>query len=954
MKMSGLKKGMAILVAAMMLLGAAGIPMPTVKAANELEDSGVTFTMTMDKKEVNRGDEVTMTVTMSGCQEDSGIWGVTFKTGYDSRYVEPVEDENDPGRWAIVPGDAMLPNADPMTKVTPTQANYNAMDFGMRTAFQDGVLFSAKFKVKEDAPAGELGFTFISDAESTNLAIGSIVYKCTLVDQTKDTKVVIPVTGITLDQTKVELKKDETYKLNAALTPEGSTGEISWTSDNEKVASVDQAGNVKANASGTAKITASANGFSAYCDVKVTNPLTGISISGEGDRHTLKKGQTLQLTAVPEPADADGELNVTWTSGNTDVAAVSESGLVTAKADGSTTIKAEANGLTAEYAIEVKEIKLTGVKLNKSETTIHRGESEKLIATPIPADTTDDTRVDWESSDPNTVKVDGDGNVTALKRGGATITATMGGFPAKCEVTVDAPLKAIKPERTEIKLLKGQSEVLNYTLDPADTTDDKTVTMTSSDNDIVSVDTDSRTLTGKQAGTATITLTGANDITATVAVQVEEKPVNGIFIEKASAELEKGESMTLMAKVLPEDTTDDDTSISWSSSDESVATVSSATTQSGESITVTATDKGGYATITAKNANGDKAECQIYVPIHMDGIEVEDVDVLRGHTVVMQDKVTYIPANTDDDRTLTWESSDPSVASINPQTGVLTPLKEGEVKVTATTTGTETPISDTATVIVKENHLTEEIAAKLAFDETEEVLKGQKIYMDELLNLNDLVEQGQITDDLSLEWKVTDDSVALIDQSGCLTGLKEGETAVTVQITAKDGSDNEVGSYTAETQIKVKEIPLESIAFDKIIREMTVGEKVTLGILYNPADTTDSKDIEWLSSDPSVLAVTDGQVTAQKAGTATITAKAGKASASMEITVKEKQAPGEEGGTGTQTGTQNGAQSGTGTQDKDGGAKTGVNDHAEWYIAGMLLSAAALLITLVYRKKIFR
>lgn len=942
MKMSSLKKGMAILLAAIMLLGAGGVSVPVVQAA-ELEDSGITFTMTMDKKEVSRGDIVTMTVTMSGNQADNGIWGVTFKTGYDSRFVEPVTITED--EWDVAVGDALMtPGMTMRSKATATQANITIIDMNQKTAFQDGVLFSGKFKVKEDAQAGDFAFTFISDADNTNLSsgkgAGAKLYKCTLADQTTGMKVVVPVTDITLDKTTMNLKKGETDKLNAALVPEGSTGTITWTSDNETVASVDQDGNVTANASGTAKISASVNGLSASCDVTVSNPLTAISISGEGDRHTLKKGQSLQLTVIPEPEDADGELNATWTSSNPDAATVDGNGLVTALADGETMIRAEVNGLTAEYKIEVKEVKLTDVDLNKTEITVHRGETEQLIAMPVPADTTDDTRVEWKSSDSNKVKVDGNGLVTAVAVGGAEITATMGNFSKTCKVTVDAPLQAIVPEKTEIELLKGQSEVLNYTLDPADTTDDKTVTMTSSDSDIVSVSADNKTLTGENAGTAIITLRGANGIKADVTVEVKEIPVEGVFIDKTSAEVEKGQTTTLMAKVLPEDTTDDDTNISWGSSDETVATVSSKTTQSGESITVTAADKGGYATITAKSANGYTAECRIHVPIHMEGIEVEDVEILRGNTVVMTDKVTFIPADTDDDRTLTWESSDSSIASIDSQTGVLTPLKEGTVTITATTTGTKTPISNTAAVTVKENHLTENIAEKLAFDKIDEVLKGQKVYMDELLNLEDLIAQWQITDDISFDWKVSEDSVASIDQSGCLTGLKEGETKVTVEITATDGNGDEIGSYIVETKVQVKEIPLESIAFDKIIREMTVGEKVTLGVLYNPENTTDARDVMWESSNPAVLTVTDGLLTAQKAGKATITAKVGKASVSMEITVKEKVVPGKE--------------TGTGTQSKEGGVLTGVKDHAGWYIAGILLSAAVLLITLIYRKKIFR
>ena len=156
---------------------------------------------------------------------------------------------------------------------------------------------------------------------------------------------------------------------------------------------------------------------------------------------------------------------------------------------------------------------------------------------------------------------------------------------------------------------------------------------------------------------------------------------------------------------------------------------------------------------------------------------------------------------------------------------------------------------------------------------------------------------------------------------------------VMVQIRATDGNGDLTAEYSVETEVNVKEIPLNSIAFDKVIREMTVGEKAVLNILYNPADTTDSKDVEWSTSDPSVLSVTNGQVTALKAGKATITAKVGKAEPiHMEITVKDVQTSDK-------------------TTDTGGAVQTGDTVNAGWYITVLLLAAAALTVTVVIRRR---
>lgn len=942
MKTAGLKRGIALLLSIVMVLGMCGVSVPVVKAEEKMQDSGITFTITADKKEVKPGDIVTLSVNMKGNRDDSGIYAVVFKANYDPDVIEPVKTED--GEWDFTPGNAPSGSMIVMSGGTSERVSVSFTDFTQKTTFQDGTLLTGKFKVKDDAPAGAFAFQFLDGPEDIQVGHKDEgMMSFSIDDQTKGMQVVRPVTGITLDKTSMTLDKGTTGKLTATLVPEGSSGQIQWTSSNENVASVDQDGTVHAKATGTAEIKAAVNGVSASCSVKVTNTLKGITITAPEDRHTLKKGQTLQLRVVPDPADAEGDLTAKWTSSDSRIADVNDDGLVTAKADGKATIQATVSGLTAAYEIEVKEVKLTGISLNKTKTTIHRGESEQLTATPIPADTTDDTRVKWESSDPQSVTVDGNGMVTAVGLGGATITATMGGFSQECVVTVDAPLKAIKPDQTEMTLLKGQTAKLGYTLDPVDTTDNRAVRMTSSDSDVVEVDSATGMLTAKKEGTITVTLTGANNISATVIVRVEEIPVEGVVLDRASAEVEKGDSITLTATIVPENTTDEDKSITWTSSDESIVTVSPNKTASGEPVEVKATDKGGTAVITAKTANGKTAECQIRVPIHMEAIEIEDVDVLRGKTVSMTDHVRFTPENTDDDRTLTWTSSDPSVVAVDARTGVATALREGEATLTATTTGTKEPISASAKMTVKENHLTAQLAEHIKFAGiTEAVLKGQSIYLTEWLNLETLVEEEQITDDIALTWSISDDAVASVDQNGCLTGLSEGKVTVTLQIISTDGSQNLTGTYTVETEVEVEEIPLDSIAFDKIIRQMTVGETVQLGILYHPTNTTDSREITWSVSDASVLEVVDGQITALKSGKAVVTAKAdGVAPIQMEITVRDTQS----NGTGSDS------QDKADGADKGGAVQTGDTVHPLPYIAGILLAGFAVVFAIILRRR---
>ncbi|MEZ3435758.1 MAG: hypothetical protein K1W34_14280 [Lachnospiraceae bacterium] len=64
--------------------------------------------------------------------------------------------------------------------------------------------------------------------------------------------------------------------------------------------------------------------------------------------------------------------------------------------------------------------------------------------------------------------------------------------------------------------------------------------------------------------------------------------------------------------------------------------------------------------------------------------------------------------------------------------------------------------------------------------------------------------------------------------------MKEGKAAIEAVISFKDGNGSTTGEYPVTTEIEVKEIALDSIAFDKVIKEMLVGATDTLQVIYNP------------------------------------------------------------------------------------------------------------------------
>ena len=256
--------------------------------------------------------------------------------------------------------------------------------------------------------------------------------------------------------------------------------------------------------------------------------VTGITVNPTS--LSLTEGDSADLTATVSPSNADNQ-SVTWDSNDKSVATVSN-GKVTALKAGSTsiTVKSVDGGFTASCAVTVvaKTVDVSSVTLSKSELTLTEGESETITATVKPDDATDKT-VSWSSSDPAVATVDG-GKITAVKEGTATITAKAGDKTATCKVTVEKKVIAVESvelDKTELELTEGGSATLVATVKPDNATD-KTVTWSSSDPEIATVD--GGVVTAVKGGTATITAS-AGDKTATCAVTVkaDEHPLAALF-----------------------------------------------------------------------------------------------------------------------------------------------------------------------------------------------------------------------------------------------------------------------------------------------------------------------------------------------------------------------------------------------------------------------------------------
>ena len=202
--------------------------------------------------------------------------------------------------------------------------------------------------------------------------------------------------------------------------------------------------------------------------------------------------------------------------------------------------------------------------------------------------------IEWTSSDESVATVDATGMVVAVSAGEADITASVtdSEMSAVCKVTVKVAAKDITvPDNLDVKLNDGNETTVEATVSPADATDVK-VSYASTDEAVATVDKDGRVQV-LQPGECDIATTLTQEGKKVVEKKTHIKAfyeVEGITLDKTEGILTAGNTVTLNATVLPEEIADE-TIVTWTSSDEKVATVD----ENGKVTAIAA----GEATITA-------------------------------------------------------------------------------------------------------------------------------------------------------------------------------------------------------------------------------------------------------------------------------------------------------------------------------------------------------------------
>ena len=451
------------------------------------------------------------------------------------------------------------------------------------------------------------------------------------------------------------------YSLN-----EGAAGEVSFSSSDEAIATVDADGKIHALTEGSATITATTyNGISADCALTVVPAPTYIVLPyatlniGLGDR--------IQLEPEIDPGCVSA---YRYSSSNTRYATVSEAGVITAKSVGSVTVTIKTyNGLSFKLKVNVKKAP-SSLKLSPTSLMLGVGESAQLGHS-ITSGTA--TTLRYLSSDADIAAVTESGIVTGLAEGEAIITATThNGKTATCSAIVVPAPESISVSAAEL-LGVGQTTQLDAALLPESA--HSTLRYEVISGDAVTVD-DSGRILAVQAGSATVRVsTHVDGVYADHTILVKPAP-ESISFDADSYVVNIDETLQLSPILTPADC---HTELSYSIARAGFFTID-------EDGLVTPIMRGS-TTVTVKTHNGLSATITIQV---VDPYFPESIKFAVAPPGYLELGMTYQPEVLVYPETaladLVWVSSNPEIISVDAETGFVTALSYGSATITATST----------------------------------------------------------------------------------------------------------------------------------------------------------------------------------------------------------------------------------------------------------------------------
>ena len=770
-------------------------------------------------------------------------------------------------------------------------------DFGLSTTTNTinvGDIFTLKALVTNTVTAGDITYTVTNQANDagtvptydivsieqqddivsfkvTGVAAGTVHIKITqningvIKSDTCVVYVTTPVSGVSINPTTVDVPIGTTSTVQLEFTPENPTNNtVYWFSSDTTIATVTGT-SYTANITGvkggscTVSVISQDGLYVASCKVNVTVAVTGLTLNATDVSTTLAVGQyQLVATVTPSTTNDGVNTNVTWSSSNTKVATVDENGLVTFVSSGNVTIvcQTEEGGYLAMCNFTIA-IPVESITLNHTDEIMSIGDTLTISATVLPLTAT--TRdVTWTSTNTSVATVDEKGVVTALTSGTTTILCQSTDGTAlveTCAIYVKQPVTSVSLTTTEITVRKGQVFWLYATVLP-ENADNKTITWTSSNTNLVTVDSNGMVTAVDSTDGAAITITCTNEDTglyATCKVTVTQ-PVTGITLNSSYQELWVGSKYAIIPNIEPTDA--ENKNVTYVSSDEAVATVN-------ENGVVTAVAGGSCVIEVTTEECSLTAACNIVVYEYVSTVTLDKSEMYLN--VGAKSKLTAtVGADTATTKTVSWGSSDSSSCSVD-SSGNITGISPGDVTITATAIDGSSVFGSCVV------HVVNPVTGISVEPSSARILIGDSV----MLSANISPDNATIK---SVTWTSADTSIATVDEQGEVTGVAAGKVKITA--TSLDGN-NVVGTGWVYV---TSPINITSLKINSSSIYMLNGKSRQLSVIVRPVTNTDS--YTWYSSDTGIVTVNqNGVINTVGPGTAEVYVMSNNASISATCTV---------------------------------------------------------------------
>lgn len=639
--------------------------------------------------------------------------------------------------------------------------------------------------------------------------------------------------GIKLSQTNIVVPLyHKTYQLYATLTPDNTTNkDIIWASQNTKLATIDQNGLITFKKAGTLTVSAQSKdnpSLIAYCTLTIEQSVTSVEL----DYHDVElyTGEIFRLSYMVYPSTASHP-KVVFSSFDTSIVAVDDTGMLTAKGPGKTQIMVMSEEVGSCYdicTVEVKQ-KATGVKMNYKELSMNRGEYFDMEVTVTPVNSTE-ASLTWESLKPQVATVSSNGRITARSAGEAIITVrTESGVTSYCTVTVLEPVISLELDPEEIFMDVGEIFQIDPVFTPTEPTN-KEVRWSSNHPDIASVNALGE-VEGISRGTAIITCeTVDGGYRQSCQVNVID-PDMVVTITPDNYRLGFGKSLKLEVSVTNHGKVLDNVPIIWSSSDESICTVD----EYGKITGV------GYGDVQIRaevdDDYGAYATCAVRVVREVTAIRLNHnvLTIIQGNTASL--KADVQPANATYNEA-TFSSDDESVAVVD-EDGLITALTPGTTWIWAKAKDNSGKYARCWVTVIEPVPVT----GITVSDKKVVLISG------ETKKLTYTAKPAKHTDDLM--WTSSNEAIATVNADGVITAHRTGTSTVTVMSTS---------GKTAQVEVTV-------IGLNRTSVEMALYDnRVTL---YVEGATT---GIKWDVVNSSIVEVKNGKLTSRKVGTTKVIA----------------------------------------------------------------------------------